>query len=193
MGIGFEALRRAELVAAGAALARLGLIRGREGNLSCRLDEGTILLTRRGADKGRLSAADLVRCAVAGPPPPESSSEAPTHLAAYRHGRSLGALVHAHPRATLVLAARALAPNPDILDEGRALVGRVELLQRLRPGSEELARACAEALTRASTVIVRGHGVFGAGGDVWQALERVQVVEVLAAMALAEIGPWVEI
>ena len=32
-----EALRRAELVAAGASLARHGLIRGREGNISCRV------------------------------------------------------------------------------------------------------------------------------------------------------------
>jgi L-fuculose-phosphate aldolase len=186
MEIGSESRRRAELVAAGATLARLGLIRGREGNLSCRLDERVVLVTPRGVDKGRLSAADLVRCPVGQVPPPQASTEAAAHLAAYRRCPSVGAIVHAHPPAVLSLAARALAPDPNLLDEGRALVARIELIAPLPPGSDELAFACAEALSRAPVVIVRGHGVFGSGADLWQALERVQVVELLAAMALTD-------
>jgi ribulose-5-phosphate 4-epimerase/fuculose-1-phosphate aldolase len=193
MRIGIEARRRADLVAVGATLARLGLIRGREGNLSSRLDTGTVLLTPRGADKGRLSAPDLVRCVVDEPPPRGASSEALTHLAVYRRYPAIGAIVHAHPTATLALAARALAPDPNLLEEGRALVPNVELVAPLPPGSEELAHACADALGRAPVVVVRAHGVFGAGVDAWQAMERVQIVEVLATMALTNIGPWVEI
>ena len=186
MANGIEARRRAELVAVGATLARLGLIRGREGNLSCRLGEGVVLITPRGADKGRLSTGDLVHCHVDQSPPPRASSETLAHLAAYRRCPGVGAIVHAHPRAILSLAARALAPDPNLLDEGRALVPRIELVAPLPPGSGELASACAEALSRAPVVIVRGHGVFASGGDIWQALERVQVVEVLAAMALTD-------
>jgi ribulose-5-phosphate 4-epimerase/fuculose-1-phosphate aldolase len=193
MRIGIEARRRAELVAVGATLARLGLIRGREGNLSSRLDERTFLLTPRGADKGRLSAPDLLRCTVDEPPPPGASSEAPTHLAVYRRYAAIGAIVHAHPRATLALAARALAPDPNLLEEGRALVSDVELVAPLPPGSEELAHACADALGRAPALVVRGHGVFAVGADAREAMERVQIVEVLATMALTNVGPWVEI
>jgi L-fuculose-phosphate aldolase len=188
-----EALRRAQLVAVGAALSRRALIRGREGNLSCRLDDGWILLTPRGADKGRLRAADLVRCAVAEPPPAGASTEALAHLAYYRRSAAGGALVHAHPHDVLALAGRGMLPDPGILDEGRALVPRIESLPPLPPGSAALAEACADALMRAPCAVVRGHGVFCTGDDVWQALERVEVVELLAGMALSEVWRGAEI
>jgi L-fuculose-phosphate aldolase len=193
MTIGTEALRRAQLVAAGATLSRSGLIRGREGNLSCRLEDGVVLLTPRGADKGRLSAADLVRCRVAEGPPAGASSEAAVHLAAYRRCPGLRAVVHAHPPSVLSLAAKALAPDPNLLEEGRALVPAIEILGALPPGSGELAAACSEALSRVPVVIVRAHGIFAGGDDIWQALERVQVVDVLATMTLADGSAGVEI
>ena len=181
-----EALRRAELVAVGAALSRRGLIRGQEGNLSCRLDARTILLTPRGADKGRLTASDLVRCRLDEPPAPRASSEALAHLAVYRRCPAAQALVHAHPRDLLALSGRGLLPDPALLDEGLALVPRIENVPALPPGSERLAEACAEALARAPVVVVRRHGVFCSGADIWQALQRIEVVELLAGIALAE-------
>jgi L-fuculose-phosphate aldolase len=193
MEIGNEALRRAELVAVGAALARRGLIRGREGNFSCRLDSETILVSPRGADKGRLAGSDLVRCRLDQPPPPQASSEAAVHLTVYRRCPVAQAVVHAHPPAVLALATRALLPDPGLLEEGRVLVPRLEIVAPLAPGSEQLASACAEALTRAPVVVVRGHGVFAIGDDPWQALERVEVVDVLAGIALTDSRMGVEI
>ena len=183
----------AELVAAGATLARLGLIRGREGNLSVRLSEHEILLTPRGADKGRLRAPDLVRCRVGEPPPPQASSEATVHLAVYSRNTDVHAVVHAHPRAALTLASRALLPDVGSLAEGRALVPRIELLPPLPPGSGELAAACAGALGRAVAAIVRGHGAFTVGKGVGEALERMLVVEQLAAIQLGEAAARAEI
>jgi len=188
-----EAVRRAELVAVGASLAHGELIRGREGNLSCRLDERSILLTPRGADKGRLSASDLVRCRLDEPPPHQASTEALAHLAIYRRCQAVQAIVHAHPRAVLGLGNRGLLPDPKLLEEGLALVPRIEGVPRLPPGSERLAEACAEALARAPVVVVRGHGVFCSGDDPWQALERVEVVELLADIALADVWKGAEI
>jgi L-fuculose-phosphate aldolase len=188
MGIWEEALRRAELVAVGATLSRRELIRGREGNLSCRLDDRTILLTPRGVDKGRLLSSDLVRCRLDQPPPAQASTEAPTHLAVYRRCPEVRALVHAHPPALLALAARGRRPDPELLEEGKVLVPRLELLLPMPPGSGRLAEACATALARVPVAVVRGHGVFCIGDDVWQALERVQVVELLAGLALAGQG-----
>jgi len=183
-----EPLRRAELVAVGAALVRRGLVRGREGNLSCRLDARTILLTPRGADKGRLAASDLVRCRLDEPPTARASSEALAHLAVYRRCPAVQALVHAHPRDLLALSGRGQLPDPGLLDEGLAIVPRIENVPPLPPGSERLAEACADALARAPVAVVRRHGVFCSGADIWQALQRVEVVELLAGIALSE--PW---
>ena len=188
-----EPLRRAELVAAGATLSRRGLIRGREGNLSCRLDAHFVLLTPRGADKGRLAASDLVRCRLDEPPPHRASTEALAHLAAYRRCPAARALVHAHPPALLALTSRGQLPDPALLDEGPALVPRIENVAPLPPGSERLAEACAEALARAPVAVVRRHGVFCSGADIWQALERVELVELLAGIALADAWKGAEI
>ncbi len=193
MDTGTEALRCAEIVAVGAALSRRGLIRGREGNLSCRLGTGVILLTPRGADKGRLAASDLVRCRLDEPPPHQASTEALAHLAIYRRCQAAQAVVHAHPRAVLGLGNRGLLPDPRLLEEGLAIVPRIESVPRLPPGSERLAEACAEALARAPVVVVRGHGVFCWGDDPWQALDRVEVVELLAEIALADVWKGAEI
>lgn len=180
-----EALRRAELVAAGAVLARRGLVRGREGNLSCRIGSGAVLLTPRGADKGRLTGADLVLGALDGAPPAAASSEALAHYAVYRACPDVQALVHAHPPGVLALAASGWVPDPHALEEGLALVPRVELVPAAAPGSEDLAAACADALRRAPAAVLLGHGVFCAGNDLAQAVERVEVLELLAGVALA--------
>ncbi len=193
MATGDDLRGRAELVAAGATLARLGLIRGREGNLSLRLAEHEILLTPRGADKGRLRGPDLVRCHLGEPPPPRASSEALVHLAVYSRNSDVFAVVHAHPRAVLTLASRALLPDVGSLEEGRALVPRIELLPPLPPGSAELAAACAGALAHAVAAVVRSHGAFAVGRGVAEALERMLVVEQLAAIQLGETAAGSEI
>ena len=188
-----EALRRAEMVAVCAALVRRGLVRGREGNLSCRLSGSDVLLTPAGADKGRLSGADLIRCPANGPPQPGVSSEARMHLAVYRDCPHVSAIVHAHPGAVLSLSALGRVPSPSMLREGEALVPHIEVVPSLQPGSRELAEACSRAMRRASAVILSEHGVACGGDDLWQAYGRVEVLELLATMELARSGSIVPI
>jgi L-fuculose-phosphate aldolase len=183
-----EAERRAQIVAAGALLARRGLIRAAEGNLSCRLDDGRILLTPRGADKGRLDGGTLVVCAVCGAPPAEASSEALAHLETYRRQPGIGALVHAHPEALLVLDSWGRLPAPSDLKEGELLVGKIARVPVLPPGSLELAVACAQALGRAPVVVMARHGALAAGADLDQAVARLEAAELLARVALASRG-----
>jgi len=179
-----ESLLRAEMVAVGAALVRSGLIRGREGNLSCRLADGAILLTPRGRDKGRLAGPELVRCEPGLPPPPAASSEAKAHLAVYRACPDVLALVHAHPAAVLTLSALGRLPSPTLLKEGNLLVPHIEAVAALPPGSQELAEACASAIRRAPAAVLRQHGALCAGADLWQALDRVEALELLARIEL---------
>lgn len=181
------------MVAVGSALSRRGLIRGREGNLSCRLDDGVILLTPRGAYKGRLSGSDLVRCTPGQPPPPGASSEAKTHLEVYRRCPGVRAIIHAHPPAVLALSALGRVPSPELLLEGKALVPRVELVPAITAGSGELADACGRAVQLAPAVVLLEHGALCAGDDLWQALDRVEVLELLASIELARSGSIVPI
>ncbi len=173
------------MVAVGAALARKGLIRGREGNLSCRLGGELVLMTPRGMDKARLHAHQLIVCSLGVEPPPAASSEALMHLETYRVCPDVLAVVHAHPISILGLDARGGLPEPHGLEEGGVLLGKVARVPGLRPGSRELAQACARALRRAPVAVMARHGVVAGGTDLWEALERIEVAELLAHVALA--------
>lgn len=180
-----EALLRCELVAAGATLARRGLIRHAEGNISCRLDARRILITPRGVAKGLLTSPELVVCELGAAPPAAASSEVHLHLEVYRRIPLVAALVHAHPAALLALEHRGRLPDPRDLREGEQLVGSVALVAAHRPGSDELARACAAALTESPVAVMSRHGVVAWGHDLQEALGRVEAVELLAEVALA--------
>ncbi len=181
-----EARVRSELVAAGALLARRGLIRHAEGNLSCRLDPRHVLITPRGVAKGLLTAPDLVLCEVGQAPPAEASSEAWLHLEVYRRIPLVAALVHAHPPALLALEhGGGQVPDPRDLQEGELLVGSVAFVPAYPPGSRELAQACAVALTESPVAVLSRHGVVAWGHDLGEALARVEAVELLAAVGLA--------
>jgi L-fuculose-phosphate aldolase len=180
-----ERERRSELVAAGALLARRGLIRAREGNLSCRLEDGRFLVTPRGADKGRLAAPDLVLVALDHALPEAASSEALMHLETYRLCPDVVAIVHAHPSNVLALDARGALPDLGGLKEGEAVVRAIGRVPALTPGTLELARACARVLRRSPVAVMARHGLIAVGRDLWEALARVETTELLAQVAVA--------
>lgn len=188
-----EALRRAELVAVGAALERQGLVRGGEGNFSCRLDGEVILLTPRGARKGRLAPAGLLRVELGQPLPTQVSSEAALHVEVYRRLAWVGAVVHAHPPATLALScAWSAQPVPEaaMLAEGVALLeGGVGVVPPFPPGSHQLAAAVAAVLGTSPVAVLVGHGAVAVGSTPMAALERLEILELLARLELARRGP----
>jgi L-fuculose-phosphate aldolase len=186
-----EAWLRAELAAAGAALERGGLVRGREGNLSGRLDARRILITPRGARKGRLAPGDMLLLELDAPLPADASSEARMHVEAYHRLPSATALVHAHPPAVLELTVRrqeAPLADPFRLTEAAAVLGCVALVPAQAPGGEALAAACAEALASAPVAVMLGHGALAVGDSPLEALERLELLELLARLELAEHG-----
>lgn len=179
---------RAEIVAAGATLARLGLVRGGEGNVSARVDGEHCLVTPAGRSKGRLAGAELVLCRIDAEPAAGASSEALAHLLTYRRCPEVAALVHAHPPAVLALATRGAIPDPGLLREGGLLVPRVARVPALAPGTRELAEECALAMSRAPAAVMARHGAITSGGTLREALQRMEVLELLAQTALAAHG-----
>lgn len=179
-----EARLRSELIAAGAELARLGLIRAAEGNLSARLDGVRFLLTPSGVSKRLLHAHSLHVCSCEGELPAGASSEGRMHRAIYRAFGGVAAIVHAHPPAVLALVARGGWPDVSRLAEAAIVVSAVSRVEALAPGSAELADAVATALAEATVAVMVGHGVVGVGATVPQAVIRVQTVDLLARVLL---------
>ncbi|MEW6336201.1 MAG: class II aldolase/adducin family protein [Acidobacteriota bacterium] len=184
-----EARLRSELVAAGAELSRLGLIRAGEGNFSARIEGDRFLLTRAGAAKRRLVAHSLALCGCRSELPAGASSEGRMHQAVYRAFPEVAAIVHAHPPAVLALVARGGWPDVSRLTEAALLVGAVSRVEALPPGSAELAEAVARALRGATVAVMVGHGIVGVGATVEQAVARVLTVDLLAGILLHAGGP----
>ena len=181
-----------------------GLLSGCNGNASQRLDAGDLLcMTRTGACKGRLSAADICLIEASsghvlanGP----ASSEAAVHLALYAVRSECGAVLHTHPRhllaLSLVLKARGESSHALLrlpLYEADVWRARLAFAPALAPGSHELASAVADAArtlpassgnARGGAVWLENHGLCCFAPSLAEALTMSEELEHLAAIQL---------
>lgn len=179
------------VIRAGRRLGSRGLISAGEGNLSVRLDADRLLTTPTGLRKDELTPDDLVivwldhpdREAVSrsghGP-----SSDIAIHLAVHRARQDIGAVAHAHLPAAMALTAAGERPDPAALPETALLLPRLPFLSLGVPGSDELARRIAAALSDpperlAAAVLLERHGAVSVGRDPGHAVDRLELVEVL--------------
>lgn len=190
-----------------------GLLSGCNGNASVLLPDGPaggagriLCMTRTGAAKGRLTAADIClmdagtgRCLANGP----ASSEAAMHLALYASLPECRAVLHTHPRRLLALSlvlrargkASAMLEIP--LYEAGVWRARLAMAPAFAPGSGELADAVAAAATSlpaqatgasGGAVWMEGHGLCCFAPSLAQALTMSEELEHLASVQLLALG-----
>ena len=184
-----------QLVAAGRRLGARGLISAGEGNISARLGDGTILITPSGRRKDELEIADLVVAPIRasraegtggagareGPRP---SSDIAIHRAIYEARADVAAVVHAHLPAAMALTLAGEIPDPAALPETALLLARLPFVPFGTPGSDELAGSVAGALVEPpeplpGAVLLERHGAIAVGTSAEQAVDRLELVEVL--------------
>jgi L-fuculose-phosphate aldolase len=181
----------AGLIAAGRRLGARGLISAGEGNLSVRLDGERLLVTPTGRRKDELADDDLVvvwighdeRAATSrsglGP-----TSDLAIHLAIHAARPDIGAVAHAHLPASMALTLAGEAPDPSALPETAFHLPRLPYLPFGEMGSPELAGRVAAALSEppeppANAVLLERHGAVAVGADIHQAVDRLELIEVL--------------
>jgi L-fuculose-phosphate aldolase len=182
---------REALVLAGRRLGGRGLISAGEGNLSVRLDRDTLLMTPSGQRKDELSAGDLLVVAITAAPSeafapgaPRPSSDIAIHRAAYASRADVQAVVHAHLPASMSLTLAGEVPDPQALPETAHFIPRLPYLPFKTMGSAELAMDVATALTSKpaplpGAVLLERHGAVAVGGTLDEAVNRLELVEVL--------------
>jgi L-fuculose-phosphate aldolase len=181
----------AALIAAGRRLGGRGLISAGECNLSVRLDAERLLVTPTGLRKDELTPDDfvIVRPGDPGGAARSASGHGPTsdlaiHLAVHAARPDIGAVVHAHLPASMALTLAGEVPDPAALPETAVLLPRLPYLPFGEMGSRELADRIAAALSEppdplASAVLLERHGAVAVGRDVHQAVDRLELIEVL--------------
>lgn len=170
---------RETMIEVGRDLYAHDLVTSHGGNLSLRRPAGGALITATGAMLGRLDASTVVAIDDTGAPL-EAGARAPSsntdiHVAIYVAHPQAEAILHAHPAHAV---ARTLASEADALEpanfEGRMLLGRVPVVDGEGP---EPPAVIAAALYECPLVLVRGHGSFAIGPDLWQALNYTSALE----------------
>ena len=189
-------LLRDQIVGAGRRLGARGLISAGEGNISVNLGDGMILITPSGLRKDELNPDDLVVVAIrpgVGPAPaadtgagdaPTPSSDVAIHRAVYETRPDVEAVVHAHLPAAMALTLAGEVPDPAALPETALLLPRLPYVPFATPGSAELASGIAEAFATGAeplpgAVLLERHGAVAVGATVDQAINRLELVEVL--------------
>jgi ribulose-5-phosphate 4-epimerase/fuculose-1-phosphate aldolase len=173
-----------ELIEIGRLLHQSGVFRARAGNLSARLPDGGLIITRAATHKGLLTPADFLRLDESGEPTEAGrpSSELRLHLAAYATPE-IGAVAHAHPLACTTLAHLGRPLAVELAEEGAPVLGAPPLLAA-DSKKQQASRwgAAVEEGTRAA--LLAEHGLVVAGRDARDVLCKVELCEWLAELQL---------
>ncbi|MDH7508993.1 MAG: class II aldolase/adducin family protein [Methanomassiliicoccales archaeon] len=177
-----EELRK-EIVRYGRLLYERDLTAGLAGNLSARVDDDRILITPSGRCKGFLKEKEIlvvkIRSGkVSGKGKP--SIETPMHAAIYKKRKDVGAVIHAHPPYSTVLAVAGVPLKTALTPEGALVLGEVPLVPFRVPGTHDLGESVATAIEKNNACLLEKHGALSVGSDLEEAFLRLETLEFLA-------------
>lgn len=182
-----EAGARAEILRYGELAWARGLVFGTSGNLSCRLADGSVLVTPTARALRGLAAADLAHVDADGAPlgnGPRATSELPLHLAAYRARPEMRCVLHTHPTHCIVWSKTGRLFALDTVG-ARESLGTIAHTPYHPPGSQELAACCARAFAAGSdSVVMQDHGLTSLGITCEEAFVRTDLAEECARLSV---------
>lgn len=185
-----EAAAREAIVTLGKSLYDRGLVHGATGNISVRVESGT-LVTPTGKSLGTLDPVDIALVGddgtlIGGGPKP--SKEAFLHLACYARRPQDRAVVHTHSTHCVALSCLESISGDDPLPPITAYqvmrVGKLALLPYFRPGDRALADAMAQVSADRRVVLMAHHGPIASGTDLSAAADAIEELEETAKLIL---------
>lgn len=155
------------------------------GNMSIRINDGEILITPSGRNKGLLLPEDMVKMSMDGKVIGDGkpSIEHRFHLALYNKNQDTNAIVHCHPLYCTTLAVKGEKIKSDLTPEGVLLLGDVPMVEYYTPGSEELVKAV-EAYSDSKAMLMKRHGALTQGKTMEEAYNRMEELEFQAQLQL---------
>lgn len=182
---------RASIVDQARYLYERRLLVSADGNLSLRLDDGTILITPSGVNKSRLQPVDLAVIDIEGRIlSGKPSSEHLMHLEIYRKVPEARAVAHAHPPHAIALSlARPYWKSlpVDALPEVLIAAGEVPIVPYARPGTEKMGTALHPFLPLSRLLILSRHGAVCWGEKLEETIDGLERLEqICEILTLAE-------
>lgn len=172
----------------GAILYQRGLAHGTAGNISVRLDDGSILVTPTNSclgflDPSRISKVSADGSLLAGDPP---SKESFFHLAVYEERKSARAVVHLHCTHSVAVSCLCHEDTSNVLPPLTAYhvmrIGKLPLVPYFRPGDRKLAEAVRGVAREHSSMLLANHGPIVSGKSLEEAVYNSEELEETAKL-----------
>ncbi|MBV9278914.1 MAG: class II aldolase/adducin family protein [Chloroflexi bacterium] len=176
-----------DLLAAGREVIRKNLTWGASGNLSARVSETEFLISASGDALDRLEPDCLIRCDLNGAKlegERRPSVETGMHAGIYRRRADVGAVLHASPFYTTMVASSSLDLDPNLTTDTAYYVRAVRRVPFRSPGSAALAEAAAREAKGANVLLLDNHGALTLGATPAEAVTRMEALELLCRMAV---------
>lgn len=185
------------VVEAGRRMDARGWVPATAGNISLRLDDGCVAITRSGGHKGYLDSGHVMQVDAEGrplSPGMKPSAETLLHCQIYRLLPQVGAVLHGHSVAATVLSL--LTPEPAIHFTGYEILKAFEgqtthettLDLPLFDNDQDMPRLARQVEPKLPSCrlgyLIRGHGVYVWAADMQTALARLEGLEFLLACEL---------
>lgn len=178
---------RSELQSVGRAAFARGMVWGTSGNISGKLPDGTLLLSKAGTDLAALADDDFVRAAPGFDDeiPPDATSEIRMHRAAHAAGDDVRCVLHLSPTWVTLAATTGLPVPVTTTAEAHLMLKGLARVPWACPGTADLGHAVTAALASGTrALILEGHGALALGGTPRDALLRMETLEFIARLAI---------
>ncbi len=153
---------------------------GYGGNLSIRINDKKILITRSGIPKVNLRENDIAILDIDGNfLRGKPSSEYKMHLYTYQQCYNIKAILHAHPPCLMGMALAGISPPTEKFPETNMLIGHIPVSPFFPSGSDDLAIAVAENFkSGAVAVLMENHGITVVSEhSLWDAYYKLEAIE----------------
>jgi L-fuculose-phosphate aldolase len=178
---------RADLQAVGRSAFARGMVWGTSGNISGKLPDGALLMSKAGTDLADLADDDF----VVAPPgfdddvPAHATSEIRMHRAAHAAGDDVRCALHLSPTWVTLAATTGFAVPITTTAEAHLMLTGLTRVRWACPGTADLGHAVGAGLANgARALILEGHGALTLGRTPREALLRMETLEFIAHLAI---------
>src|ERR1044071_4373701 len=179
---------RQKIVEIGRRVYEMGFIAASDGNVSARLNDGTILTTPTMVCKGRMTEDMLVLVDINGQKirreERNPSSEFSMHKEIYQMRPDVHAIVHAHPPFGTGFAVANVALDQPLLSEVILTLGCVPLTAYGTPSTVELSDSLKPYIPHHDALLLANHGAVAYGADLESAFAKMETLEHFAKITL---------
>lgn len=157
-----------------------GFIVGADGNISARMQDGSVLITPAGAMKGFLVPENVAHVDMNGKVVdngPRASTETGIHLISYKERPDIKAVLHCHPPHAVALTLAGIDMQIPVIPEIIVTIGGIPTAPFATPGTDELPESIRSIVRCSDTVVMQNHGSVTLGSNLLDAFKKLDMLE----------------